>query len=172
MTDEVQKAEADKIKLLASAKSLFVTIPEGAGADISAGDQPLADMGVSPFIIKERRFYIYASILSAHVRLLRRQDTARFMVIADESQSQNIWARHRMKFIASVAEIDRNDPEFPDICDAIGVAHGPVMALIRQFSDFHLFQITPQSGILVTGFGAAFSLEGEGLAVIEKLRSA
>ena len=171
MTDEVQKAEADKTKLLASAKSLFVTIPEGSDADISAGNPSLADIGVSPFIIKEGRFYIYASVLSAHVRLLRKQDTARFMVIADESQSQNIWARHRVKFIASVAEIDRKDPEFSDICDAIGAAHGPVMELIRQFSDFHLFQITPQSGILVTGFGAAFSLEGEGLVVIEKLRS-
>ena len=40
------------------------------------------------------------------------------------------------------------------------VRHGAVMDIISQFTDFHLFCITPVSGVLVTGFAAAFCVVG------------
>ena len=44
------------------------------------------------------------------------------------------------------------------------------MELIREFTDFHLFKITPIKGSLVTGFAAAFAIEGDEFAITEHVR--
>ena len=43
------------------------------------------------------------------------------------------------------------------------------MDLIQQFSDFHLLQITPQDGVLVTGFAAAYKVQGPFFTISEHL---
>jgi len=45
------------------------------------------------------------------------------------------------------------------------------MQLIREFSDFHLFKISPVAGVLVTGFAAAYQVKGEHFELIAHLRS-
>ena len=35
------------------------------------------------------------------------------------------------------------------------------MKIIRDFSDFHLFAISPKEGVIVTGFGSAFKVTGK-----------
>ena len=93
------------------------------------------------------------------------------MLIEDEATAQNIWARKRIKFSARIEEISRDDARFEGVCDAIGTAHGEVMQLIREFSDFHLFKISPVAGVLVTGFAAAYQVKGEHFELIAHLRS-
>lgn len=161
MSEEISRAQKALEALLGDAKTLFVTVP--------STEDGLAEIGVSPFIQQAGHIYIYASDLSAHVRHLQSVPKATFMVISDESQSQNIWARHRLKFQATVSEVPRADERFETACDDIRSAHGPVMDLIRNFSDFHLFEITPKTGVFVSGFGAAFDVLGADLVLGDKL---
>lgn len=129
------------------------------------------EQGQAPFIRDGKHIYIYASELSAHIRGILAGGTASFLLIEDEASAQNIWARKRIKFSANITEISRKDADFSIICDNIADAHGNVMSLIREFSDFHLFQITPKQGVLVTGFAAAYQLEGENFEIKAQLRS-
>ena len=46
---------------------------------------------------------------------------------------------------------------------------GPTMDLIKQFTDFHLLQITPIEGVLVTGFAAAYKVDGPQFTISEHL---
>ncbi len=163
MSDEIKRVDTALQALISKAKTLMMSIPSET--------ESLSEIGVSPFIQHEGHLYIYASHLSAHIRQLQGSTKAVFMIIADESKSQNIWARHRLKFQANVIEIMRDDPRFDVACDRIKDAHGPVMDLIRNFADFHLFEITPETGVFVSGFGAAFSVSGADFAVGAKLRS-
>ena len=162
MSDDMKKIEMALNSLVGETKTLFISVP--------GETESLAEIGVCPFIQKAGHLYIYASRLSAHIRMLLQQKNAVFMMIADESRSKNIWARHRLKFTAKVCEISRDDKIFSPVCDEIGAAHGPVIHLIRDFTDFHLFQITPETGVFVSGFGSAYSVSGPAFLLGEKLR--
>ena len=130
----------------------------------------MPDIGFAPFIRLEGSFYIYSSDLSSHIRSLLAGQPVQFFLIADEGSSQNIWARVRLKFRASVEELSREDAAFDSLLNSIGDKHGPVMDLIRSFTDFHLFKITQERGNLVTGFAAAFGVEGADFEITTDLR--
>ena len=150
--------------LLASAKTLGISVL------VDEEDVPFADMGYAPFIRANNYFYIYSSHLSSHIRALINGSEARFFLIEDEKDSPNIWARIRLKFSADVRELARDNKRFSTLCDQIGQVHGPVMEMIRNFTDFHLFEIQPRHGTLVTGFAQAFSVKGPDFELTEHLR--
>ena len=144
------KIEAVRDQLL-KLRTLYVAIN-------SANKVP--EMAVSPFIRHKDGLYIYTSHLSPHVRDLIDQGEATCMLCADEADSQNIWARNRLKFSVKALEITRDDGNFDKLCDDFISAHGPTMNLIRNFTDFHMMRLTPQKGVLVLGFGKAFIVTG------------
>ena len=150
-------------RLLASAQTLGISVL------VDEESRLFADVGHAPFVRKQECFYIYSSHLSAHVRALVNGAEAQFFLIEDESVAQNIWARVRMKFSAEVSELSRDDPQFSELCDDIAEMHGPVMEMIRNFTDFHLFKIKPEQGVLVTGFAQAFSITGPMFELTEHL---
>ena len=150
-------------RLLASAQTLGISVL------VDEDSRLFADVGHAPFVRKQECFYIYSSHLSAHVRALVNGAEAQFFLIEDESVAQNIWARVRMKFSAEVSELSRDDPQFSELCDDIAEMHGPVMEMIRNFTDFHLFKIKPEQGVLVTGFAQAFSITGPMFELTEHL---
>lgn len=161
---DLEKVIVARDKLIETAKTLIVV------AQLADGEGGGPDLGFSPFIRDDEGcFYIYTSQLSAHVRALLQGNAARFMLAADESASQNIWARVRLKFEADIIAIARDDSDFATKMDWMQDALGPTMGLIRNFSDFHLFKITPTTGILVTGFAAAYAVTGLEFTITEHL---
>lgn len=149
--------------LLAAAKTVGISVLVDEDSRLSA------DVGHAPFIRRQGCFYIYSSHLSAHVRALVKGTQAQFFLIEDEAAAQNIWARVRIKFSAQVSELSRDHQRFDPLCDEIAEVHGPVMDMIRNFSDFHLFEIRPEQGVLVTGFAQAFSVTGPSFELTEHL---
>ena len=129
------------------------------------------EWGVAPFIRKDGMFFIYVSELGGHVRSMLDNNPVLFSIIEDEKNSQNIWARVRLKFTAEINEIARGCKEFQIICDDIAEHHGPVMKIIRDFSDFHLFAISPKEGVIVTGFGSAFKVTGNDFNLEKRITS-
>ena len=95
---------------------------------------------------------------------------ARFLIIADESKSQNIWARVRLNFTADYRIIERNSPEFEQTIPMMEDALGATMSLIKSFKDFHLIKITPTTGTLVTGFASAYNITGPSFTIGDQLR--
>ena len=91
------------------------------------------------------------------------------MIIKDEKDTKNIWARVRMKFQAKVSIISRNVSEFQEITDIISIKHGNTINIIREFKDFHLMRIIPIQGTIITGFGSAYNLIGRSLEVTSKI---
>ena len=144
------KIEAVRDKLL-QLRTLYLAV--------NSNDK-LPEMGVSAFIRRDDGLYIYASHLSHHVRDLIAERAATCMLCADECDSQNIWARSRLKFSVEAVEIARNDVNFDELCHDFTTAHGPTMSLIRDFTDFHMIRLTPRGGVLVLGFAKAFTVSG------------
>ena len=152
----------ERDRLLAEARTLLMAAP---------GGDAMPKMGVTPVVRMNGAFYIYPSRLSAHVRAVLAAGKAAFMVIEDESKTQNIWARKRLKFDSEIIEIERKSDEFNAVCDVFADTHGPTMGLIRDFSDFHLLRLRHRGGVMVLGFAQAYRLSGKALDVTEHLRS-
>jgi len=154
---------AKRDALLQQAKTLQISTSSDSGDNI--------EWGVAPYIRRNNVFYIYVSELGGHVRFMLDKRPVLFSIIEDEKAATNIWARVRLKFTAEVSEIKRGGAEFNTLCDEIASQHGPVMTVIREFSDFHLFSINPKKGVIVTGFGSAFNVIGNDFRLESRLSS-
>ena len=159
---DIEKVTVARDELLANAQTILISVS-------AADTEP--QIGSSPFIRDgEGHFYIYTSDLSAHVQELLKGANARFLIIADESKSQNIWARVRLNFNADYHIIERNSPEFKQTIPMMEDALGATMSLIKSFKDFHLIKITPTTGTLVTGFASAYNITGPSFKIGDQLR--
>ena len=160
MDSKKNKIEKVKLKLIDTCKSFVITVMNN--------DHP--DIGYAPYIYRDNFFYIFSSELSSHIRLLINKKVGTFMLIKDERDTKNIWARVRMKFQAKVSIISRNVSEFQEITDIISIEHGDTINIIKQFKDFHLMKIIPTQGTIITGFGSAYNLIGKSLEVKSKIK--
>ena len=160
MRDEIKQTELKKKKLIENNNSIIISVN---------GDN-VVDLGYAPYIFYENYYYIFVSELSTHVKLLLKQKVGSFMIINDEINSQNIWARIRLKFSAKIEVIIRDSEDFIIICEKIRYKHGKTMNLIKQFNDFHLIKIVPSKGTIISGFGSAFNLKGASLKVVNKIK--
>ena len=105
----------------------------------------------------EGSFYILVSDLSAHTANLGR-GKANILIIEDEGLSQEIYARERLNFACTCREIARDAQTFSIAVSALGDRHGDIVEMLCSLSDFRLFQLTPQHGVLVLEFGKAYEI--------------
>tara|TARA_B100001175_G_C18915583_1_gene359923 strand:+ start:5 stop:505 length:501 start_codon:yes stop_codon:yes gene_type:complete len=160
-TKELKKINKIKNNLIDNVKTLLISID-------SNGIVP--EIGYAPFVKIEGSFYIFSSDLSPHIKLLLEIKIGQFLIIEDENEAKNIWARKRLKFEGKINEIKRKNTKFDLICSEIEKIHGKTMSLIKNFSDFHLIQITPIKGILVIGFGNAFNVLGKKFDLLDRIK--
>lgn len=104
-------------------------------------------------------FYIFVSDLAEHSKNLQRQSSVSVMILRDESESRNLFARERASWLCEVVGIDRNSEEAGQILDQFENRQGATVKLLRGLSDFNLYGLKPVSGRYVMGFGKAFELD-------------
>lgn len=128
--------------------------------------------GYTPFIFDAQNFVIFVSQLSLHTRDLLDNGRASVMLIADETDSEQIFARTRVSYQcrAEVVAVDSQDYEF--LLDRFQAHHGKMIGVLRQLPDFVLFRLVPRKGQFVMGFGQAFKLTGEHLDQFEHAKTA
>lgn len=125
---------------------------------VTADGQPQASY--TPFVMEgDRTFYIFVSGLSSHTQNLKTTAKAGILLIEDEAQTNQIFARRRLMYDCSVKLIDRHDPQWATWADKFKARFGNLIDMLRQLPDFQIFQLTPQSGRFVVGFGAAYEVD-------------
>ena len=85
------------------------------------------------------------------------------MLIEDESNSRQIYARKRLTFDALADEIPRKTSDWERGITALHEKHGDIVKNLSQLGDFHLFRLIPEKGLYVKGFGQAFTVSGDEL---------
>lgn len=123
-------------------------------ATVSPEGEPLASY--APFIFSENKFYIFVSQLAAHTRNLTHSRLCHFMLIAEEANTNNLFARKRLSFYCDAAAIDRDSPDFPRQIELFRNRFGPVVSMLESLPDFIMIELTPRgTGNFVEGFGKA-----------------
>ena len=123
--------------------------------------------GYTPHLFDGADILIFVSRLAAHTRDLLERPRAAVMLIADEADSRQIFARTRVSYLCDATPIAPDDPVREPLLDAFEARHGKMIGLIRQLPDFVLFRLRPRSGQFVMGFGKAYRLSGEALDSFE-----
>ena len=143
------QAETRARELIENSRSLSLST-------VNEDGKPLASY--APFWRDSKgEFYIVTSDLSAHTVNLQ-LGKADVLVIEDEGQSKEIYARERLNFACTCQEIPRDAGEFTAAVAGLEKRHGEIVELLCSLSDFRLFQLTPHQGVLVLGFGKAYEI--------------
>lgn len=129
---------------------------------VSVEGQPHASY--SPFVRgSDRAFYIFVSGLSTHTQNLKAVPKAAILLIEDETQARQIFARQRLMYDCTVQLIERHDPNWTIWVDQFKANFGNLIDMLRQLPDFQIFRLIPQSGRFVIGFGAAYEVDSSNI---------
>lgn len=125
----------------------------------------------APFVEDEvGNHYIFVSELAAHTRHLLDNKKVSWMLIADEQDTRQLFARQRFSCIGDVQTVPRDSDEFDTRLEQMQQRFGDVIDLLRGLGDFHLLRLLPKRATYVRGFGQAYALSGKGLNQIEHVK--
>jgi len=163
---EQKKTEPHDAEALATAHNIYQDLLTKQQSiilsTINADGSPHASY--TPFAIDDKKnFYIFISTLAHHTGNLMNKGQVSIMVIADEAETSQIFARHRLTFTCQVEVVERDSDDWDNIASLYEARFGSFFNLIKGFKDFSMFKLVPQGGALVVGFGQAYNLEGDTL---------
>ena len=135
----------------------------------SADGMPQASY--APFLIDgDKNIYIYVSGLSAHTAHLKQTSRASILFIEDEANTPEIFARRRLTYECKATVLPRDTPQWQTLIERFEERFGKVVGLMRGLPDFQLFQLQPQTGQFIIGFGAAYRVSTSNLNSLEPRR--
>ncbi len=127
----------------------------------------------APFIMDdEGSIYIFVSGLASHTQDLLANPIASVLLMRDEQESRQIFARQRASYQCDVEVVSNEEADFAIMLDKLEERFGKVVELLRGLPDFILFRLRPYKGQFVMGFGKAYTLTGEGLLELEHINPA
>lgn len=124
----------------------------------SSGAQPQASY--APCVMDEaRNIYIFVSGLSAHTQNLATTGRASALFIEDEAQAKQMFARKRLSYDCSATLLERETDQWNAIAQQFSARFGNIVEVMISLPDFRIFQLKPESGRFVMGFGAAYDID-------------
>ena len=157
MIDPIQEIQ----DLLVECKSLMISSKSGRREGEERIIKHTPHASYAPFLYQDGCFYILISELARHASNLAESRVASIMIIQDESNSPNLFARHRLTLDCTVEEVPwGGDYDWPKVTDAMKKKFGNIVRQLCSFQDIHLFRIKPMQGRYICGFGEAFSVNG------------
>ena len=121
----------------------------------------------APSIIDSNgNYFIYISNLSKHTLNLLDTPSLSIMIIDDESKTDNIFARRRLTMNASSVIVDRHSDKWNEVIAVMEDRLGETISFLKDMTDFHMFKLKPQDGLLVHGFAKAFKLSAKDFSLI------
>jgi len=126
---------------------------------------PLASY--APCLVRDKGIYVFLSQLSGHCKNLLLDNRAGVLLLADESDVRNPFARQRVSYQCEAVVVVAEDDDFGSVLDQLAELHGNTVELLRQLPDFVLFCLRPIAGTYIEGFGKAFDLESDGATIVQ-----
>lgn len=168
MTSSSQKPEDVLISLKSSMRTVLLS---------TVGTDGFPHAGYTPFIfddehVSNHHLLIFVSQLALHTRDLLANGKVSAMLISDEAESNQIFARTRVTYQCNAEVVPPEADRYNALLDRFQSTHGKMIGVLRTLPDFLLLRLVPAQGQFVMGFGQAFKLTGEKVDQFELTRSA
>lgn len=148
-TTDHDAARAAYQDFLGSQKTLIISSTDEEGTPF---------ISYAPAVVHEGRFYIYVSRIAEHYWHLAANDAVSVLLIADEAESTNLFARQRVRFSCAAERLD-DTGEHGEIFDRFRERFNASLIDLLRTLDFSLFELTPHDGRYVVGFGKAYDVD-------------
>ncbi|MCR8644514.1 pyridoxamine 5'-phosphate oxidase family protein [Paenibacillus sp. N1-5-1-14] len=135
-------------EFIGSRKTLMISSQDETGAPF---------ISYAPFVKVEGNLYIYISKISDHFRYVEENERIHVMMIADESETPNAFARERARYACSTENLGNEGNE--EIFEQFNTKFSDKMMNMLRGLDFSLFKLTPLTGRFVVGFGQAYDVD-------------
>ncbi len=130
-------------------------------ATVDADGMP--NVSYAPFALGQEGYYVLISDIARHARNLKQVPKVSLMLIEDEANARQLYARQRLTFDASVRIVERDSEEWRQGIAFLLARHGEIVAGLSKMDDFTLFCLQPQQGLYVKGIGQAFQVSSHDL---------
>lgn len=111
----------------------------------------------APFVAHDNKIYIYISRIANHYHHMDKRPQVDVMLIEDEVASGNLFARQRARFPCTANNVGNEG--YPEVFALFEEKFPAKLVTMLRGLDFSLFELTPQTGRYVAGFGLAFDLD-------------
>ncbi|MGL4374773.1 MAG: HugZ family protein [Turicibacter sp.] len=115
----------------------------------------IPEISYAPFMMKDNKIYIYLSRAANHYHNLIKNPDCSVMMIQDEQDATNIFARNRVSYQCVAKKLEVIDEA---IVEQFSVKHDQATLKALKKLDFEWFELTIVKGRLVLGFGKAFEI--------------
>lgn len=130
-------------------------------ATLSSENMPEASY--APVLEHNHCYYVLISELANHTQNLYNNSAVSLLFIEDEQSAENLFARKRATVKATGKMISRESDTWKSIIPKMSERLGEMIDFLQTLSDFHLFELQPNSINFVRGFAQAYTLEGPDL---------
>ena len=144
----------------------FLKLKEGVKTLVlsTLTEEAKPNVSYAPFVEDSHgNFYLFLSQIAAHTQDLLSHPTTSVMLIEDEQDSCQIFARQRISYQCQVDVVFPDDPDYETMLNLLQLRFGNIIELLTSLPDFILFKLHPYHGEYVMGFGKAYHLEGDDL---------
>ncbi|MCX8662470.1 HugZ family protein [Gilliamella sp. B2911] len=117
------------------------------------------DTSYSPYFFDGKDYYVLISDLAPHSQNMKDNANLSFLIMDDECNTKNIYARRRLSFRATTSIVERESELFDNIIDQLAKRVSKMVYMLAEMKDFNLFKITPTVGRLVLGFGKTYIVD-------------
>lgn len=125
------------------------------------GENGQPESSYAPFVIDQNNnFYIYISSLARHTGNMLDDGRAGIMLIEEEEEAENIFARRRVTFECNVELLERETQDWRRIMLLFDQREPKLMETLRNLMDFQLLRLRAKSGLFVKGFGKTYKISG------------
>jgi heme utilization protein HutZ len=130
-------------------------------ATVDAEGRP--NVSYAPYVQNQEGYFVLISKIARHARNLLENPTVSLMMIEDEESSEQLFARKRLTFDAVANVVERDTEMWHQVVGQMKERFGEIIDGLSQLEDFVLFNLKPESGLFVKGFGQAYQVSGDDL---------
>lgn len=130
-------------------------------ATVDADGKP--NVSYAPFVQNQNGYFVLISEIARHARNLQVNPNVSIMMIEDESESKQLFARKRLTFDAAAVVVNRDTEQWKQAVEQLQGRFGEIIEGLSQLQDFVLFNFKPENGLFVKGFGQAYQVSGDDL---------
>ncbi|MGY5820164.1 heme utilization protein HutZ [Vibrio chemaguriensis] len=130
-------------------------------ATVDAEGRP--NVSYAPYVQNQEGYFVLISKIARHARNLLENPNVSLMMIEDEESSKQLFARKRLTFDAVANVVERDTEMWQQVVGQMKERFGEIIEGLSQLEDFVLFNLKPESGLFVKGFGQAYQVSGDDL---------
>ncbi|WP_447074394.1 heme utilization protein HutZ [Vibrio alginolyticus] len=130
-------------------------------ATVDAEGRP--NVSYAPYVQNQEGYFVLISKIARHARNLLENPNVSLMMIEDEESSKQLFARKRLTFDAVANVVERDTEMWQQVVGQMKERFGEIIDGLSQLEDFVLFNLKPESGLFVKGFGQAYQVSDDDL---------